>query len=408
MIAPDFYPVWSGVGSYRIELIKHLSKEINVHVITTRRRIKNREAKIGVKDRLVFNKFDRDVNIHFISPAENTFLYHANFQWACYRTLPQFQKQFQFDLIHTDFPLMSDILLQVLAKMNMKTVSTVHTTIEGQNIGVRNAKKNLFKLGQSDVANLFLVLPLRACEYIYLKRVPNLIATSNYIKEELQRYFGFVKNKNIPVIHYGIDTKLFSPSSSFSRKDLEDIASFGRPVVLFTGRFVASKGIYTLINAIPDVLEVSPSALFLFVGGGDCTQYIQELERNGVPKENFAFLGYVDYFDMPQVYSLASIYVAPTLYESFPLRVLEAMSCKSAVIASDVCGIPEMIQHGYNGLLVQPNDHKALAKHIIMLLEDDNFTKKLGKRARDTIIKKFSGEIMASKTLDVFKRILDF
>jgi glycosyltransferase involved in cell wall biosynthesis len=224
---------------------------------------------------------------------------------------------------------------------------------------------------------------------------------------ELQKYFPFVASKYLPVIQYGVDTELFSPSSTPVRKDLQDIHSLNRPVVLFTGRFVASKGIYTLIQAIPKILQANPSVLFLFVGGGDSRQYAQELRSRGVPEDNFRFLGYVDYFDMPQVYSLASVFVVPSLYEGLPLRILEAMSCGRATVATQVCGIPEIIEQGRNGILVSPNNHEELARDIVLLLEDDSFAKKLGKRARETVIQRFSASQMASKTLDVYRRCVD-
>jgi len=408
MIAPDFLPVWSGIGSYRINLVRHLPRDIEIHIVTTRREIAHSDSNNpSANVASLVDMFGREIYVHPISSARSTFLYHGSFMSACHKHLRQLEKTYKFDLIHSDFPLMSDIVDRVFARTKAVTVSTVHTTIQGQNLAVRRAEKKLTKLDQSDLANLLLLLPLEVCEHIYLKRMQNLIASSNYIKTELQRYFPFVAGKYFPVVHYGIDTQLFHHLDNCRREELQEIRSMDRPVVLFTGRFVASKGIYTLIRAIPMVLRANPKVMFVFVGGGGSRQYAEGLESMGVREENYRFLGYVDYFDMPQVYSLASIFVAPTYYESLPLRILEAMGCGKAIVASAVCGIPEIIDHGRDGILIEPGNHEELAKRIILLLEDDGLTRKLGDRARETVTERFSANRMASKTLDVYKKCLD-
>lgn len=209
----------------------------------------------------------------------------------------------------------------------------------------------------------------------------------------------------MPVIHYGIDTRFFSPQKP-KNPVLQELFSLERPIVLFTGRFVLSKGMHTLIEAIPDVVSEFPDVLFVFVGGGDYAPYVEKLKSKGVPEKYYRFLGYMQYFEMPQVYSLASIYVMPTLYESFPLRMLESMSCQRAVIATNVCGIPEIIRSGYNGILVPPQNSKALKEKLIMLLEDEKLRQKIGENARKTILNGFSVEIMTSKTLKVYEETL--
>lgn len=407
MIAPDFMPVWSGIGSYRIHLARYLPRDIELHVLTTERKMNRAASQSAGSINSFLEWLDGNVQIHRICEARSTFLYHAAFQFACLRTLPTLQRRIGFDLVHTDFPLMSDLLVQLLKRTKARTISTVHTTIEGQNLGVRRAEKDLLRLEQSDLANLMLVLPLKLCEYFYLRRVHHLITSSEYIKTELQECFPFLRGRYLPVVRYGIDTDLFSRCTAWQREDLREISSLDRPIVLFAGRLVASKGIHTLIQAIPKILHAHPSAVFLFAGGGDCRQYVRELRNRGVPRESYRFLGYVDYFDMPQVYSLASVFAVPTLYESLPLRILEAMSCETPTVATRVCGIPEMISHEEDGILIQPMDYEELAKSIVLLLEDNGLARKLGRKARQTVTDRFCARDMASRTMDVFKRCLE-
>ena len=101
-----------------------------------------------------------------------------------------------------------------------------------------------------------------------------------------------------------------------------------------------------------------------------------------IPERNYNFVGYIpDFEDLPGLYSIASVFAAPTLYENFPFRVLENMSCQKPVVASNIVGIPEMIKDGVDGLLVPPSDPKALAEKIVEVINDDGLANKLGQNA---------------------------
>lgn len=412
LISPDFLPVWSGIGSYTVELIKHLPRNINIHLVTLRRTIQSGDKSIEVDDNSIYSKLNKNLYIHYISEAKDTFLYHFNFQIACLKNIPRLHKQYKFDLLHSHFPLMSDILLQLLKKNQISpTISTVHTTIEGQHLGVEMARSfdrsvKLLELDRSEKANLLLHMPLRVCESLFLKKVHKLIAVSKFVKKELVNYLG-VDEKRIDVIHNGVDTKKFSPNrlSKTFEEVARDLNISSRPVILYTGRFTSAKGISVLIDAIPEIVKNVPDAYFVFSGGGNYEPYFWRLRHRGVDKKNALFLGYVkDYFDMPALYSLATIYVAPTFYDSLPLRVLEAMSCGKAVVASNVGGIPEIIQNWYNGIIVPPGNSKALAEKLTFLLENERVVRLFGTRARSTILSNFSAKKMALKTGEIYRK----
>jgi len=414
LISPDFLPVWSGIGSYTVELVRHLPENINIHLVTLRRTIHSgiKTIQAADADDSISSKLNKNLHIHYLSEATDTFLYHFNFQIACLKNIPQLHKQYRFDLVHSQFPLMSDILLQLLKKNQIPpTISTVHTTIEGQHSGVEMARSfdrltKLLELDRSEKANLLLYMPLKISELLFLRNVHKLIAVSKFVKKELVNYLG-VAEKTIDVIHNGVDTKRFSPKrpSQISEEVGQDLNISSRPVILYTGRFTSAKGILVLIDAIPKIIKDVPDAYFVFSGGGNYEPYLRQLRRRGVPQRNTLFLGYVkDYFDMPSLYSLATIFVAPTFYDSLPLRVLEAMSCGKVVVASNVGGIPEIIQNLHNGIIVPPGNSKVLAEKLLFLLDNERFAARLGRRARNTILRNFSAEKMALKTGEVYRR----
>ncbi len=132
MVSPDFFPVWSGIGTYLIELVKNLPPNIKLHLVTVEReRIpgsrKTDEDNANGSLAAVKGK----VVIHNIAKAKGTFSYHLGFQAACFKTIPKLIREERIDLLHTNFPLMSDIFLSIAKIVKVPKVATIHSTIEG-------------------------------------------------------------------------------------------------------------------------------------------------------------------------------------------------------------------------------------------------------------------------------------
>jgi glycosyltransferase involved in cell wall biosynthesis len=128
-----------------------------------------------------------------------------------------------------------------------------------------------------------------------------------------------------------------------------------------------------------------------------------------VSEKNFEFLGYLkEQSDMVDYYKSSIVYVAPTLYENLPIRVLEAMACGVPVVASNVCAIPEAIDNGVNGILVPPGAVEALSKAICLLLSDETLRKRIGDNARKTVLEKFDCSVNTFKTIEIYKQIEHF
>jgi glycosyltransferase involved in cell wall biosynthesis len=110
---------------------------------------------------------------------------------------------------------------------------------------------------------------------------------------------------------------------------------------------------------------------------------------------------------MPYLYNLADAFVLPSYSESFPMTVLEAMSCKLPVIATDVGGIPEMIDSNRNGLLFQPGNPKGLSASLHKVLGDRKFAARLGENARAKVCSELSATKMASSTAEMYRKVLE-
>jgi glycosyltransferase involved in cell wall biosynthesis len=397
-IAPEFLPNWGGVGSHIIELVKQLSKKIEVHVITPIRIVDNTTS-YSEEETLRF--FDNRIKLHYISKAENTFAYNLKFQYSVWKELPKLNREHRFDIIHSHFPHMSDILLKFGGNV-IPAITTIHTTIEGQRNGILASDLDLLEMDVSERYTIFLHRLLTTVEKLYLRKSKNLLTVSHWMKDIIRIHYPFISG-DVKVIHNGVDAEFFSPSR---QGVFEEFNENGNPIVLFSSRLTAAKGAHYLIQAIPRILE-KQDAHFVFVGAGSKEPWVRMLRHLNVRSDHFTFLGYQRYEDLPAIYSRASIYVAPTLYENLPIRILEAMSCGTPVVASNICAIPEAVNNGTNGLLVPPKDFETLASSILALLGDEGYRKKLGTAARKTIEERFTWQRIAMDTIKAYEKAVE-
>lgn len=110
--------------------------------------------------------------------------------------------------------------------------------------------------------------------------------------------------------------------------------------------------------------------------------------------------------DVPYLLSLSDIFVLPTLMENQPLSVIEAQISGKAVIASDVGGVPEIIEHGITGVLSPAGDEQMLTTHINYLLENESYLKNLGLNAQKWGIDHWSPDKAVQKVLNVYENAL--
>ena len=395
MLAPELLPVWGGVGSYITELLRHLPRNVEVEVVAPyRTRLGNIAA--ATSDYDLEKIFPDNVHINFISSAVDTFYYNAAFQSACLRYVPRLVKREKIDLIHTHTAQMPDLLLQ-LRRLKAVKVATVHTTIAGQK---RAAQASGIKFGDLDFSEKATIVGypfLRIAERFFFSGARQYITISNWMRERVWKYFPRLDQTRVRVIPNSVDTKAFTP-------DTKD----GEPEnILFTGRFVSAKGLTFLADAIPEVVSKHPNATFTFIGPGNFQPYLNRIFARNVPSRNVRVVGYVKDRDaILEYYHRCDIFVAPTLYENLPTRVLEAMACGKPAIATNVCAIPEVVTSGYNGILVQPRSEKALANAINSLLQDRDLMKRMGRRARKCVASKFDWDVNARKIASLYQELI--
>jgi glycosyltransferase involved in cell wall biosynthesis len=174
----------------------------------------------------------------------------------------------------------------------------------------------------------------------------------------------------------------------------------GSQIVGVVARLEPEKGHPTLLEAWPAVLRKVPDAYLLIVGEGARREALEQQVRALRIAHRVVFTGRRD--DVPAVTAALDVAVLPSYREAQGLTILEAMALSRPVVASNVGGIPEMIEDGVTGLLVPPNDPPALATAIVRLLQDHSLADTIGRAGHDLVHDRFCIEIMVKAVEEIY------
>ncbi len=201
-----------------------------------------------------------------------------------------------------------------------------------------------------------------------LESVDKIIAVSNYTKDRIVQTYH-VSSKMIDVVYNGVEFGGYT----FTQEDLDEIRRQFElpdlPIILFVGRVDdPRKGLDILVQAFRKVLDEIETIL-LVVGKGD-----QATARSlaGPALDRIVFTGFVDDVTLKKCYALCDVYVCPSRLEGFGLTILEAFAAGKPAVAAEVGAIPELIHNGQNGVLIPPENATAMAKAIVLTLQDSD------------------------------------
>jgi starch synthase len=243
-----------------------------------------------------------------------------------------------------------------------------------------------------------------------------VIAVSSGMREDVLATYPALDPARVHVVRNGIDTQKWYPAgpadtgSVLSRLGVDPT----RPIVAFVGRITRQKGVAHLVAAAhrfaPDV------QLVLCAGAPDTPQIaaevggaVEELARSrpGI----FWVQEMLPGDQIREILSAAAVFVCPSVYEPLGIVNLEAMACSTAVVASDVGGIPEVVADGRTGLLVHydPADTPAfearLAESVNALVADPARAQQYGSAGRERCIAEFSWAHIAEQTVEIYRKV---
>jgi glycosyltransferase involved in cell wall biosynthesis len=219
-------------------------------------------------------------------------------------------------------------------------------------------------------------------------------ANSMAAKRALTSERGF-KPEKIVCIYTAIDTSLIEAKTKFGADDCINIGMLSA--------VLPSKGHSYLLEAAKIVRDRcgKKKVKYLIAGDGPYRKELEGLARSSGVAELFEFCGYRP-GPASRILSGMDIFVFPSLQESFPYAVLEAMASGLPIIASNVGGIPEQIEDRETGLLVPPSDSRAIAESIISLLDNPGLMLKYGHSARNRVKEFFDIEVFRKKMKELY------
>ncbi|MFC1999660.1 glycosyltransferase [Chloroflexota bacterium] len=207
--------------------------------------------------------------------------------------------------------------------------------------------------------------------------------------------------KRIEIIPMGVDLEVFSRHAIPLDQDSE--AESGERTILFVGRIAEKKGINYLIEAMPTILRHIPEARLVIVGYGPERGRLEDLVGKLGLNDRVAFAGEVPNAELARYYHKAHLLVLPSIVDSrgdtegLGIVILEAMACGVPVVASNVGGIPDIIEPNWNGLLSKPGNPQDIADKVVELLSDKRLRERLSQNALETVRVSFSWEAVAKK-----------
>jgi glycosyltransferase involved in cell wall biosynthesis len=204
----------------------------------------------------------------------------------------------------------------------------------------------------------------------------------------------------VKLIYNGVDLERYDHQEPCCTLRDEYGMEPGSQIVGVVARLEPEKGHQTLIEAWPHVLREVPDAYLLIVGEGSLRDSLEQLAAANKVAHRVVFTGRRD--DVPAVTAALDIAVLPSRREAQGLSILEAMALSRPVVASDVGGIPEMVQDGVTGLLVPHDDPPALARAIVRLLKDHAFADTIARAGHDLVHDRFCIELMVKAIEQIY------
>jgi starch synthase len=249
------------------------------------------------------------------------------------------------------------------------------------------------------------------CERTALEGADAVIAVSAGMRLDVLAAYPDLDPDRLHVITNGIDTGEYRPATA--ERSAQAMRQHGidpdRPYALFVGRITRQKGVPHLLRAAHDL--PSEAQLVLCAGAPDTPELAAEVSAlvEGLAAHRDGVIWIEQMLPRPDVIALlsaATIFVCPSVYEPLGIVNLEAMACGTAVVASAVGGIPEVVTEGATGLLVPAGDEPALATAMANLLVNPRRAEAMGKAGRERAVEHFGWPAIARRTAQLYQSLL--
>lgn len=225
-----------------------------------------------------------------------------------------------------------------------------------------------------------------------IRNASSVIALTSDMKRVMQGIY----DRNIEIVPNGIEKGDYVDKLSVQKtKDIEKI-------ILFVGRLHPVKGVRYLLQAMQIIHEEMPSARLILVGDGAERRQLEDMTDNLGIRGCVNFVGKVPHERIPDYMRQADVFVLPSVSEGFPVTVLEAIACGLSIVATRVGGLPDIIEDGTNGYLIDPKSEKQIAKALLKLLQDEHLREYMSANNKNAA-EKYSWDKVAATLEEIYQ-----
>jgi glycosyltransferase involved in cell wall biosynthesis len=336
----------------------------------------------------------KGVKVHRV-PTE---LGHPNFlTWVLLfnhflgKRIADLSREIDFDIIHIHDWLTAFVGISVKHYLKKPMILTIHSTEIGRSQGLHTPDS----------------LSIDGLEWWASYEAHKVLVTSRSMKKENCDHFHLPGDK-VSIIPNGIDTSMVTTPQDRGVVRGRYGVGWDEKLVLCVGRLVPQKGVRYFIRAIPTIVKHHPNAKFVIVGEGWSREYLETLAHSSVHEQKITFTGFIPDAELIALMHSADVLVVPSIYEPFGIVALEGMASGVPVVASQVGGLAEIIEHDRTGVLVYPRKPASVAWGIDKVLSNPDHAKWLTQNAQEEIKKTYSWESVAIRTVEVYRKAMTY
>ncbi len=309
-------------------------------------------------------------------------IYHLNSQMIS-KTIELFETE-RFDLIHAHDWVVGRAAVELKNRLGLPLISTIHATEIGRGGSLDGEYRG----------------KVRDIERLLVEQSDGIICCSNYMLDHIQHVLGAVKTK-VRVIPNGVESSRFNGGRQ-PQLILAGIPE-DRKIILYVGRIVREKGIFTLLDALEKLRKQGKDVSLVFVGEGPLKEDLAKEVLRRKLNDRVTLAGFVDEKKLVSLYNSSDVFVLPSHYEPFGMVVLEAMASRIPVVVSDVGGLSEIVEDGVTGVKVPAYNPSALAEGILRVLEDRELSEQLKENAYRAVQERYRWDMIAEKTIEAYR-----
>lgn len=320
---------------------------------------------------------------------------HPNFiTWAMLfnhfleKKIADVNERVEFDIIHVHDWLTAPAGIASKHFLKKPLITTIHSTEHGRS-GLQNPDS----------------FTIDGWEWWVTYEASKVIVTSNSMKEEVCGHFHLPWEK-VEIVPNGIDVSKLRVRVSRHRVRRRYGVSPDEKLVLYVGRLVPQKGVEYLIQAVPLIAQRHPNARFVIAGEGWLRDRLESLARSTSHGWKIKFIGFLPDDEMLALMSSADVLVVPSVYEPFGIVALEGMAVGVPVVASQVGGLAELVEHNKTGVHVYPRKPESIAWGVNHVLSSPERASWMIQKALEKVKNTHGWEAIASKTIQIYKEVL--